>query len=123
MCIPGSREDGFSPDGSTILYLGDIAFTKTKEGRSMQAICIHTWNPRSPGMTEKEFLPAREKFMRHLVESKLPVKSLHAAFNWEQGKAWCLWETDTIKRLESIMAEFSNVHTDIIPVKQAPQVT
>lgn len=89
----------------------------------MQAMCIHTWNPRGPGMTEKEFLPAREKFMQHLVESKLPVKSLHAAFNWEQGKAWCLWETDTIQRLESIMGEFSNIHTDIIPVKPAPRVT
>ena len=88
----------------------------------MEAICVHTWNPRAPGMTEKEFLPNREKFMKNLIANEVPVKSLHAAFNWEQGKAWCLWETDTIERLQSIMAEFSNVHTDIVPVKQAPEV-
>jgi len=88
----------------------------------MEAICVHTWNPKAPGMTEKEFLPAREKFMKDLMEKKVPVKSTQAAFNWEQGKAWCLWETDTIERLEGIMAQFPNVHTDIIPVKLAPQV-
>jgi len=74
-------------------------------------------------MTEKEFLPAREKFMRNLMSKKMPVKSLHAAFNWEQGKAWCIWETDTLNRLERIMAEFANIHTDIFPVKKAPEVT
>lgn len=88
----------------------------------MQAICVHTWNPKAPGMTEKEFLPAREKFMRNLAAEKVPLKSLHAAFNWEKGKAWCVWETDTLERLESIMAEFPQIHTDIMPVKQAPQV-
>ena len=88
----------------------------------MQAICIHTWNPKAPAMTEEAFLPAREKFLKNLIAKKLPVKSLQAAFNWEQGKAWCLWETDTLERLQSIMAEFPNIHTDIIPVKQAPQV-
>ena len=88
----------------------------------MQAICIHTWNPKAPGMTEIEFLPAREKFMKDLMAKKVPVKSTQAAFNWEQGKAWCLWETDTIERLEGIMAQFMNVHTDIIPVKLLPQI-
>ncbi|HUT71731.1 MAG TPA: hypothetical protein VMW89_13745 [Desulfatiglandales bacterium] len=88
----------------------------------MEAICVHTWNPKAPGMTEKEFLPAREKFMKDLRAKKVPVNSTQAAFNWEQGKAWCLWETDTIERLEGIMAQFLNVHTDIIPVKLAPQV-
>ena len=33
-----------------------------------------------------------------------------------------IWETDTLERLESIMAEFPHIHTDIMPVKQAPQV-
>jgi hypothetical protein len=56
-------------------------------------------------MTEKEFLPNREKFMKDLMAKKVPVKSTQAAFNWEQGKAWCLWETDTIERLEGIMAQ------------------
>jgi hypothetical protein len=88
----------------------------------MQTICIHTWNPAAPGMTEEAFLPAREKFIKNLIARKLPVKSLQAAFNWEQGKAWCVWETDTLERLQSIMAEFPNIHTEIVPVKQAPQV-
>lgn len=88
----------------------------------MYAVCVHTWNPKVPGMTEKEFLPAREKFMKNLIEKKVPVKSIHAAFNWEQGRAWCIWETDTLKRLKDIMAEFVNVHTDIFPVKKAPEV-
>lgn len=88
----------------------------------MHAICIHSWNPKAPGMTEEAFLPAREKFMKNLIARKLPVKSLQATFNWQQGKAWCLWETDTLERLESLMAEFTNIHTDIIAVKQAPQV-
>ena len=88
----------------------------------MEAMCIHTWNPKAPGMTEQEFLPAREKFMKDLAAKKVPVRSSQAAFNWEQGKAWCLWETDTIERLEGIMAQFQNVHTDVIPVKLAPQV-
>jgi hypothetical protein len=88
----------------------------------MQAICVHTWNPKAPGMTEEEFLPAREKFMKDLMEKKVPVKSTQAAFNWEQGKAWCLWETDTVGRLEGIMEQFMNVHTDIIPVKLMPQI-
>jgi hypothetical protein len=74
-------------------------------------------------MTEKEFLPAREKFMRHLIAEKVPVKSLHAAFNWEEGKAWCILETESLERLESIMAKFPHIHTDVIPVKQAPQIT
>jgi len=97
-------------------------FLKSEEGKNMQAICVHTWNPKAPGMTEKDFLPARENFMRKLIAEKVPVKSLHAAFNWEEGKAWCLWETDTLERLKSIMAEFPNIHTDVMPVKQAPQV-
>ena len=88
----------------------------------MLAICIHTWNPKSPGMTEEEFLPAREKFMKDLMAKKVPVKSLQAAFNWEQGKTWCVWETDTIERLEEIMAQFLHVHTDTVPVKLAPQI-
>jgi len=60
--------------------------------------------------------------MKNLIAKKVPVKSLNAAFNWEQGKAWCIWETDTIERLESIMAEFPHIHTDIMPVQQAPHI-
>jgi len=87
----------------------------------MLVMCVHAWNPKAPGMTEKEFLPRREKFMKELMEKKVPVKSVQSVFNWEQGKAWCLWETDTIKRLQDIMAQ-QPVHTDIIHVKQAPQI-
>ena len=50
------------------------------------------------------------------------VHTWNAAFNWEKGKAWCIWETDTLERLERIMAEFPHIHTDIMQVKQAPQV-
>ncbi len=85
----------------------------------MLALCVHTWNPK--GLTEKDFLPRREKFMQELMAKRVPVRSLQSVFNWEQGKAWCLWETDTIGRLEAIMAEQA-VHTEIIPVKQAPQI-
>jgi hypothetical protein len=88
----------------------------------MLVICVHTWNPKVPGMTEEEFLPRREEFMKDLMEKKVPVRSMHSAINWEQGKGWCLWETDTIERVEAIMAQFTNVHTDIIPVKLAPQI-
>ena len=88
----------------------------------MKVMCIHSWNPKALGMTEEEFLPAREKFMKDLMAKKVPVKSMHSAFDWEQGKAWCVWETDTIERLEDIMDEFQNVHTDIIPVKMVPQI-
>jgi len=42
--------------------------------------------------------------------------------NFEQGKGWCLWEADTVARLEGIMAEFPNIHTEVIPVKLAPQI-
>jgi len=73
-------------------------------------------------MTEEEFLPRREKFMKDLMAKNMPVKSMQAVMNWEQGKGWCVWETDTIERLEGIMAEFAYVHTDIIPVKLAPQI-
>jgi hypothetical protein len=73
-------------------------------------------------MTEKEFLPRREEFMKGLMGKELPVKSMQAAMNFEQGKAWCLWETDTAGRLEGIMAEFPSVHTEVIPVKLAPQI-
>ena len=54
----------------------------------MLVICVHTWNPKAPGMTEKEFLPVREKFMKDLMAKKVPVKNIHSIFNWEQGKAW-----------------------------------
>jgi hypothetical protein len=73
-------------------------------------------------MTEGEFFPRREKWMKELMAKKVPVKSKQALFNWEQGKGWCLWETDTVARMEGIMAEFPNVHTDVIPVKLAPQI-
>jgi hypothetical protein len=91
-------------------------------GKIMLMICVHNWNPKAPGMTQEEFFPAREKFMKDLAERKVPVKSMQAVFNWEQGKAWCVWETDTTERLEGIMAEFSYIHTDIIPVELAPQI-
>jgi hypothetical protein len=73
-------------------------------------------------MTEKEFLAMREKFMKGLMAKKLPVKSVQAALNFEQGKGWCLWETDTVARMEGIMAENPGVHTEVIPVKLAPQI-
>ena len=88
----------------------------------MLVICAHTWNPKTPEMSQEVFLPTREKFMKDLVARKVPVKSIQAAVNWERGNAWCIWETDTIERLEGIMAEFSYIHTDIIPVELAPQV-
>jgi len=88
----------------------------------MLVICVHTWNPKAPGMTEEEFLPRREEFMKDLMAKKVPVKSIQAVTNWEQGKSWCVWETDAIERLEGIMAEFPHIHTDIIPVKLLPQV-
>ena len=88
----------------------------------MLVICVHTWNPNAPRMKAEEFLPRREEFMNDLVARKVPVKSMQAAMNWEQGKGWCIWETDTIERLESIMAEFPHIHTDIMPVKQAPRI-
>ncbi len=87
----------------------------------MLVMCLHTWNPNVQGMTEKEFLPRREKFMKDLMGQKVPVRSLHSVFNWEEGKAWCIWETDTIERLKKIM-DAQPAHTEIIPVKQAPQV-
>ncbi len=87
----------------------------------MLVMCVHTWNPKAEGLTEKEFLPRREKFMKDLMEKKVPVKSVQSVFNWEEGKAWCIWETDTIKRLQDIMAQ-QPIHTEIISVKQAPQI-
>ena len=87
----------------------------------MLAMCIHTWNPKAQGMTEKEFLPRREKFMKDLMAKKLAVRSVQSVFDWENGKAWCLWETDTIDTLKKIMGE-QPIHTEIIPVKQAPQI-
>ena len=88
----------------------------------MLVVCVHTWNPKAPGMTEKEFLPRREEFMKGLTAKKVPVKSMQSAMNFEMGKAWCLWETDTVARLEGIMAEFPTVHTEVFPVKLAPQI-
>jgi hypothetical protein len=88
----------------------------------MLVICVHTWNPKAPGMTEKELLPRREELMKGLMAKKAPVKSKQAAMNFEQGKGWCLWETDTVGRMEGIMAEFQNMHTEVIPVKLAPQI-
>ena len=88
----------------------------------MLAICVHTWNPKVPGMTQKLFLPNREKLMKDLMAKKVPVRSIYSVFNWEQGKAWCVWETDTIERLQGVMAQFQNIHTDVIPVKLAPQI-
>jgi len=73
-------------------------------------------------MTEKEFMPKREDFMKGLMAKKIPVKSLQAAMNFEQGKGWCLWETDTVARMEGLMTEFPTVHTEVIPVKLAPQI-
>ena len=93
-----------------------------KGGEIMLVICAHTWNPKAPGMTEKEFMPKRQEFMKGLIARKVPVKSMQAAMNFEQGKGWCLWETDTAARMEGIMAEFPNIHTEVIPVKLAPQV-
>ncbi len=88
----------------------------------MLVICVHTWNPKAPGMTEEEFLSNREKFMQDLMAKKVPVKSTLSVINVEQGKAWCVWETDTTERLKGIMAEFPYIHTDIIPVKLLPQI-
>jgi len=45
-----------------------------------------------------------------------------AAMIYEQGKGWCLWETDTAARKEGIMAEFPNIHKEVIPVKLLPQI-
>jgi hypothetical protein len=59
--------------------------------------------------------------MKDLMQKKVPVKSVQSVFNWEEGKAWCIWETDTVKRLQEIMAEHPQ-HTEIIPVKLAPQI-
>ena len=100
---------------------GDVSRKRGGE-KNMIVICVHTWNPKAPGMTHEEFLPVREKFMEDLVARKVPVKSIQAALNWEQGKAWCVWKTDSIERLEGVMAEFSYIHTDIIPVEIAPQI-
>ncbi len=88
----------------------------------MLVMCVHTWNPKAPGMAEEEFLPRREEFMKGLKGKKVPAKSIQAAMNFEQGKGWCLWETDTVARMESIMAEHPNMHTEVFPVKLAPQV-
>jgi hypothetical protein len=88
----------------------------------MLVMCIHSFNPKVPGMTVKEFLPRREEWMKGLMAQNLPVKSLQAVGNWEQGKGWCLWETDTIERMEGLMAQFQNIHTEIIPVETMPQV-
>ncbi len=88
----------------------------------MLVICVHTFNPKAPGMTEEEFLPRREEWMKGLMAKNVPVKSMQAAMNWEQGKGWCVWETDTIERLEGIMAEFQYIHTDIISAKILPQI-
>ncbi len=87
----------------------------------MLVMCIHTWNPKAQGMMEKEFLPRREKFMKELMAKKAPVKSLQSVFNWKEGKAWCLWQTDTVARLKTIMAA-QPAHTEIIAVKKAPQI-
>jgi hypothetical protein len=75
----------------------------------MFAICVHTWNPKAPGMTEQEFLSRREEFMKDLMGKKVPVRSMQAVTNWKQGKGWCVWETDTIERLEGIMAELESL--------------
>jgi hypothetical protein len=88
----------------------------------MLAICVHTWNPKAPGMTEKLFLPTREKFMSDLMAKKVPVRSIYSVFNWEEGKAWCIWGTDTIERLEEIMAEFVFIHTEVVSVELLPQI-
>ncbi len=48
----------------------------------MLVICVHAWNPKAPGMTEKQFLPRREKFMKELMAKKVPVKSVQSVFNW-----------------------------------------
>jgi len=104
-----------------VLKDGDVSKKRGGE-KNMLVICVHTWNPKTSEMTQEEFLPAREKFMEDLVARKVPVKSIQAAVNWEQGKAWCVWETDTIERLEGVMAEFLYIHTDIIPVELAPQI-
>jgi hypothetical protein len=53
----------------------------------------HTWNPKAPGMTGKEFIPHREKWMKDLMAKKVSVRSMHSVFNWEQGKAWRLGNT------------------------------
>ena len=57
-----------------------------------------------------------------LVEFTGRRKFGQAAMNYEQGKGWCLWETDTAARKEGIMAEFPNIHTEVIPVKLLPQI-
>jgi len=88
----------------------------------MLVICAHMWNPKAPGMKEKKFLPKREEFMKGLKAKKVPVKTMQSAFNFEQGNAWCLWETNTVTRMEGFMGEFPNVHTEIIPVKLAAQI-
>ncbi len=85
----------------------------------MLAMCVHTWNPNMQG--EKEVLPRREKFMKELMAKNVPVRSLQAVFNWEEGKAWCLWETDTIDTLKKIMDE-QPAHTEIFSVERAPQI-
>lgn len=87
----------------------------------MLVMCVHTWNPKTEGLTEKDFLPRREKWQKELIAQKVPVRSLQSVFDWKQGRAWCLWETDTVERLEAIMAQHA-VHTEIVPVKQAPQI-
>jgi hypothetical protein len=49
----------------------------------MLAICVHTWNPKATGMTEEEFLPAREKFMKDLMAKnpQLPNMSTTISLN------------------------------------------
>ena len=59
--------------------------------------------------------------MEKLLEMCMPCAQ-NGRIYWKEGKAWCLWETDTIERLEGIMAQFQNVHTDVMPVKLAPQL-
>jgi hypothetical protein len=91
--------------------------------KDMLFLCIHSQNPKRPDRpSKKERFANREKFMKGLIEKKVPLKSIFSVGNDETGKAWCVWEADTLERLKGIMDAMPYVHTEIIPVERWPQV-
>ena len=100
------------PDQANILQLlGNDA----PEKRGQATFFWERSDERPPHLTVRE--PRREECMKDLLAKEVAVKSIQAVTNWKQGKDWCVWETDTIERLEGIMAEFPlhRYHTSKTP--------
>ena len=84
----------------------------------MLYVAAHSW--RSGDITKKTFLTECKKIADATKSGKLPAKLHGTWLAFEDGRAWCVWETANHEALERLFAskQFRGMRTSAIPVEQ-----